>query len=71
MKSADGPLGGPVIPLQSPAPWLIIGVLVASSHSGCRQSDGKLGLVAFMTGLGAILMRARMLSQFRQKWLRI
>lgn len=47
MKSADGPLGGPIIPLCSPAPWLIIGVFEASSHSGCRQKDRKLGLVAF------------------------
>ncbi len=47
MKSADGPLGGPIIPLYFPAPWLIIGVFVASSHSGCRQKDRKLGLVAF------------------------
>lgn len=47
MKSADGPLGGPIIPLYSPAPWLKCGVSVASFYSGCRQSGRKLGLVAF------------------------
>lgn len=47
MKSADGPLGGTVIPLHSPATGLIIGVFVAPSHSGCRQKDRELGLVAF------------------------
>lgn len=47
MKSADGPLGGSVIPLYFPAPGHIIGVFVASSHSGCRQKDRKLALVAF------------------------
>lgn len=45
MKSADGPLGGSVTPLHFPAIGFIIGVFVASSHSGYRQKDRKLVLV--------------------------
>lgn len=43
MKSADGPLGGTVTPPHSPATGLIIGVFVASSHSGCRQKEREFG----------------------------
>lgn len=46
--SADGPLGGPTVPINSPSPWLVIVVLVAYRPTqGAAEVTGEIGPCSF------------------------
>lgn len=70
MKSADGPLGGPIIPFHPPVPWFIIGVFCGIVPLRVPPKNRKFGLFS-LTGRETILMRTEMLSLPHRKWLRI